>query len=165
MPRYQTEGQKTVKRGDVAWVLEVINAPRNQMHVKLREGLDAMALVARDDGDKCLKGVYPWPTMSYKSTPAFKAAQSNALATTNVKSQIMSRSVKKSFDETEEAVASIEEIPADNHPDVDNGDAYVESVTGTGIPCQGAQIRSEVEAVADEDIDPDAFQVRQDRAS
>ena len=184
MPRYHTEGRKKVKIGDVKNVAVVMNAPRDPKHHRLREGLDAMSLVAKDDGDNCLRGVYPWPTDTEKKSPhqpsslqnpmVSKALQSNASAptlprATRVKSRISSKEMDRSCDETEEAVASIAEISADDDAsedpvaDNDDGDdAFVESVSEAGAQSPAAAAaHSHMEAVADDAIDPEAFRVRQ----
>ena len=166
MPRFHSEGGKKVKVKDVSNVLRVMNAPRIPVHHKLREGLlDAMSLVAKDDGDNCLRGVYPWPTVSEK--PSLQNTMiSKTSATTIVKSRIKSRRVKRSGDETEEAVANILEVSADGDASdgdtvEDNDDAFVEHVSEAGFSNQDIPAHSQVEAVADDAIDPDAFRVRQ----
>ena len=170
MPRFHSEGGKKVKVKDVSNVLRVMNAPRIPVHHKLREGLlDAMSLVARDDGDNCLRGVYPWPTVSEKSPSLQNTMISEASSTTIVKSRIKSRRVKRSGDETEEAVANILEVSpdgdaADGDPVadyVDGDDAFVEHVSEQRVSNQNTPAHSQVEAVADDAIDPDAFRVRQ----
>ena len=161
MPRYHVEGQKRVGLGDVRRIFELLNSDKQP---KLRQGLDAISLVAKDDQESCLKGVYPWPpdenlSSNVASTP--KKSHLVPLQNTKVskapqkKSQVSPKKIKRNYDETDHAVATIVEITTNNDDQAADGgqdDTFIETVTE----------EAEVSTVSDDAIDQDAFQVNLD---
>ena len=162
LPQYHVDGQKKVGLGDVWRISKLLNSGKAH---KLRQGLDAISLVAKDDQESCLRGVYPWPPDDNPSgnlaTTAKKShlvPQQNQIVPVNlsstirIESQISPMENERSYDETDHAVASIVEITANGEQDT-SLEAVPEAEDSTD------------HSVADDAVDPDAFQVMRSKVA
>ena len=172
LPRFRAEGQKIVGMGDVSRVSDLLKSGK---HAKLRQGLDALTLLVKDDSDSCLRGVYPWPPEDAVARNVNSVSKESHLVPLEKPSpEIQTElqvSPRKNGDqvETDQAVASIVEIRssvanADEQAVEGGGDeAFMEPVTEEAevSPAQTVIETEQTPAhnVADDAIDEDAFQV------
>ena len=172
LPRFRAEGQKIVGMGDVSRVSDLLKSGK---HAKLRQGLDALTLLVKDDSDSCLRGVYPWPPEDYimaRNKKSLPVPLQKASAETQTKLQVSPRKnggdqVATDQVETDQAVASIVEIRSTvanvDDQGTDSGDeAIVEPVAEDEVSSAQTAIETEqtpVQTVANDAIDVDAFQV------
>ena len=168
LPRFRAEGQKIVGMGDVSRVSDLLKSGK---HAKLRQGLDALTLLVKDDSDSCLRGVYPWPPEDTVARNVNSVSKTSHLvplqkpsAEIQTESQVSPRKNGGDQVETDQAVASIVEIrSADDQAD-DGGrdEAFMEPVTEAEVSPAQTVIETEqtpAHNVADDAIDADAFQV------
>ena len=179
LPRFRAEGQKIVGMGDVSRVSDLLKSGK---HAKLRQGLDALTLLVKDDSDSCLRGVYPWPPEDAVARGVASVSKESHLVPLEKPSpEIQTElqvSPRKNGDqvETDQAVASIVEIRSSvanaDEQAVDGGgdedEALMEPVTEpvneteAEVSTPHAVIDTEqspAQTVADDAIDADAFQV------
>ena len=168
LPRFRAEGQKIVGMGDVSRVSDLLKSGK---HAKLRQGLDALTLLVKDDSDSCLRGVYPWPpedAMARNMNSVSKKSHLVPLQNPSPEIQTeLQASPRKNGDqvETDQAVASIVEIRSADDQAVDGGgdEPFMEPVTEEAeiSPAQTVIATEQIPAhnVTDDAIDADAFQV------